>query len=104
MKLAEPAQKLGDNFESSVKTALAAVLCSKSFLYLEERGTGVPPVGPAAVSPAAAAGKMPAGPTAGTAVPRLTDYELASRLSYFLSAAKRCNSSRSNPRIIAAVC
>jgi mono/diheme cytochrome c family protein len=58
-KLAEQAQKLGDNFESSVKTALLAVLCSKNFLYMEE--------GKAAASS-----------------PKLTDWELASRLSYFL--------------------
>ena len=36
VKLVEKSQKLGDNFEASVKTALLAVLCSKSFLYLEE--------------------------------------------------------------------
>ena len=29
-------QKLGDNFEASVKTGLLAVLCSKNFLYLVE--------------------------------------------------------------------
>src|ERR1051325_6790780 len=59
VKLVEGAQKLGDNFESSVKTALLAVLCSKSFLYLEEGNAAKPS-------------------------PRLTDWELASRLSYFL--------------------
>ena len=96
VKLTEQAQKLGDNFESSVKTALLAVLCSKNFLYIEEgnpvfeRNTGFQPVRPAGVPPAAASGKMPAVRTAGTAVirsdavPRLTDHELASRLSYFL--------------------
>ncbi|MDB6038217.1 MAG: hypothetical protein JWM99_2058 [Verrucomicrobiales bacterium] len=59
VKLVEQTQKLGDNFEVSVKTALVAVLCSKSFLYLEEG------------NPIARSEK-------------LTDYELASRLSYFL--------------------
>ncbi len=59
LKLVENAQKLGDNFEESVKTALAAALCSKSFLYLEE-------------------GNIKA------ASSRLNDWELASRLSYFL--------------------
>jgi mono/diheme cytochrome c family protein len=59
VKLVESAQKLGDNFETSVKTALIAVLCSKSFLYLEEGN-------------------------AKAASPRLNDWELASRLSYFL--------------------
>ena len=59
VKLVETAQKLGDNFETAIKTALLAVLNSKSFLYLEE------------------------GNTAATAA-TLTDWELASRLSYFL--------------------
>jgi cytochrome c553 len=95
VKLVEQAQKLGDNFESSVKTALLAVLCSKSFLYIEEgnpmpRNTGFQPVRAAGLPPAAASGKMPDGHTGGTAVFRsepalsLTDWELASRLSYFL--------------------
>ena len=57
--LVENAQKLGDSFESAVKTGLLAVLCSESFIYLVE-GT-------------------PAAPVA-----KLTDWELASRLSYFL--------------------
>ena len=51
-------RKLGSSFETSIRTALVAVLCSKSFLYLVE-GTG---------------------PTPGM----LDDHELASRLSYFL--------------------
>ncbi len=55
----EKARGLGDKFESSIVTALLAVLTSKSFLYLEEGH---------ALAPAA----------------RLTDWELASRLSYFL--------------------
>ncbi len=59
VKLYENARKLGDSFESSVKTGLLAVLCSKSFLYLVEG------------SPAAPSN-------------RLNDFELASRLSYFL--------------------
>jgi hypothetical protein len=59
VKLFEHSQKLGDNFESSIKTALLGVLCSKSFLYLEE------------------------GNPESTAA-RLTDWEIASRLSYFL--------------------
>ena len=59
VKLFEQAQKLGDNFEASVKTALLAVLCSKSFLYIEEGRADAPS-------------------------PKLTDWELASRLSYFL--------------------
>ncbi|OWK45450.1 DUF1592 domain-containing protein [Fimbriiglobus ruber] len=57
--LVEKAQKLGDNFEAAVKTALLAVLTSKGFLYLEEGSVAAPS-------------------------PHLTDWELASRLSYFL--------------------
>jgi mono/diheme cytochrome c family protein len=57
--LAEKAQKLGDDFDTSVKTALSAVLCSKNFLYIEEGNATAPS-------------------------PKLTDWELASRLSYFL--------------------
>ena len=53
------AQKLGDSFESSIKTALLGVLCSKSFLFLVEGSAEHPS-------------------------PHLTDWELASRLSYFL--------------------
>ena len=59
LKPVEQAQKLGDSFEGAVKNGLMAVLCSKSFLYLEE------------------------GESRKTA-PKLNDYELASRLSYFL--------------------
>jgi mono/diheme cytochrome c family protein len=59
MKLVDQAQKLGDNFENSVRTGLLAVLCSKSFLYIVEGNPTVP-------------------------APKLNDWELASRLSYFL--------------------
>jgi mono/diheme cytochrome c family protein len=51
--------KLGDTFESSVRTALLAVLCSKNFVYLVEGNLDAPS-------------------------PKLNDWELASRLSYFL--------------------
>ncbi len=37
VKLVEQSQKLGDSFEQSVKTALVAVLCSKSFLVSRRR-------------------------------------------------------------------
>jgi len=57
--LVDHAQQLGDNFESAVKTGLLAVLCSNNFLYLVEG------------SPSAQ-------------LPSLNDWELASRLSYFL--------------------
>jgi mono/diheme cytochrome c family protein len=59
MKLVENAQQLGDSFESAVKTGLLAVLCSESFIYLVEGSPAAP-------------------------VAKLTDWELASRLSYFL--------------------
>jgi hypothetical protein len=59
LHLVEGDQKLGSSFDVSIKTALQAVLCSKSFLYLVE-------------------GDASAG------APTLNDYELASRLSYFL--------------------
>ncbi len=49
----------GASFEVAVKSALLAVLCSKSFLYLVEGASGAPGG-------------------------RLDDFELASRLSYFL--------------------
>jgi len=58
-KLFETSRGLGDRFEASVKTGLLAVLCSNSFLFLVE-GSAVEPS------------------------PRLNDWELASRLSYFL--------------------
>ncbi len=59
MKPVEQAQKLGDSFEIAVKNGLMAAMCSKSFVYLEE------------------------GNAAKTAT-QLNDWELASRLSYFL--------------------
>ena len=59
MQLVEQSQKLGDDFEHSVKSGLLAVLCSKSFLYIVEGNPTTP-------------------------APKLNDWELASRLSYFL--------------------
>ncbi|MDB6140581.1 MAG: hypothetical protein JWO94_3653 [Verrucomicrobiaceae bacterium] len=59
LKPVQKALELGDKFEPAVKNGLAAVMCSKSFIYLEE------------------------GNAQKTAV-QLTDWELASRLSYFL--------------------
>lgn len=53
------AQELGEAFEPAVKNSLMAVLCSKNFIYLEEGNV-----------------------TANAAT--LNDWELASRLSYFL--------------------
>jgi len=57
--VAENAQRLGESFESSVKTAMVAVLCSSNFLYLVEGSVDRPSS-------------------------TLNDWELASRLSYFL--------------------
>jgi mono/diheme cytochrome c family protein len=59
VKLFEKSQQLGDNFETSVKTGLLAVLCSNNFIYLVEGSASAPS-------------------------PHLNDWELASRLSYFL--------------------
>ena len=59
LKPFEQAQQLGDGFELSVKSSLVAVLCAKSFLYLEEGSAEKP-------------------------TSTLNDWELASRLSYFL--------------------
>jgi Protein of unknown function (DUF1592)/Protein of unknown function (DUF1588)/Protein of unknown function (DUF1587)/Protein of unknown function (DUF1585)/Protein of unknown function (DUF1595)/Planctomycete cytochrome C len=58
----ETSLALGDSFELAVKQGLVAVLCAKSFLYLEE-GRATDQSG------------------------QLTDWELASRLSYFLWSA-----------------
>jgi mono/diheme cytochrome c family protein len=49
----------GTSFEAAIKSALLAVLCSKSFIYLVEGASGAPSG-------------------------RLDDFELAARLSYFL--------------------
>jgi hypothetical protein len=59
MRPIEQSQKLGDSFEASVKAGLATTLCSKNFIYLQEGNAAKP-------------------------APLLTDWELASRLSYFL--------------------
>ncbi|MEI6712613.1 MAG: DUF1592 domain-containing protein [Verrucomicrobiota bacterium] len=54
----EQAQKLDDNFEVSVRASLLTAMCSKDFLYLQEGNVTTP-------------------------TQNLTDWELASRLSYF---------------------
>ncbi len=59
MKLFETSRSLGDDFETSVKTGLLAVLASDNFIYLIEGSAKVP-------------------------TSHLTNFELASRLSYFL--------------------
>lgn len=74
VKLVEKAQSLGENFEGAVKTALVAVLSSKSFVYLEE---GDSKTNFQVRSPNAA-------DEGRTQKFVLRDYELASRLSYFL--------------------
>jgi cytochrome c553 len=70
VKLVEAEVKSGETFDAAVKTAMLAVLCSKDFLYLVE--------GSAAPGAAGDAGKIDAG--------KINDWELASRLSYFLWA------------------
>lgn len=59
VRLVEKAQTIGAPFEEAIKTAILVVLNSKSFLYLEEGDAAAP-------------------------APRLTDWQLAARLSYFL--------------------
>jgi len=59
LKPVQQSLQLGDPFEAAVRHGLTAVLCAKSFLYLEEGDAAKPS-------------------------PNLNDYELASRLSYFL--------------------
>ena len=59
VKLVESEVKSGEKFESAMKAAFQAVLCSKEFLYLVEGRATEQSV-------------------------KLTDFELASRLSYFL--------------------
>ena len=59
VKLVESELQSGEKFESAVKAALVATLCAKDFLYLVEG-------------------------SAGQVNPRLNDWELAARLSYFL--------------------
>jgi hypothetical protein len=61
VKLMDDEAKSGEKFESAMKSAMLAVLCSKDFLYLVEGDLD----------------------KADRSV-RLTDWELASRLSYFL--------------------
>ena len=66
--------KAGDSFETAMRWAYRAALCSPDFLYLVEgSGAGVPP-----------ADRAGAGRTAGTAAPLVDAFALASRLSYFL--------------------
>ncbi|MFT6178395.1 MAG: hypothetical protein ACJAQT_001826 [Akkermansiaceae bacterium] len=59
VSLAESEVAAGESFVNAVKSAMTAILCSKSFLFLEEGD-------------------------AGTERHRLNDWELASRLSYLL--------------------
>ena len=125
--LFQTAQKLGDDFDTALRTPLLAVMCSKSFIYLvegQQNGPGVVPTkgmhlpmnkaGMPNKQSAAAKTFLPvaftatetigttgttaipktvgmrkvgasgAGGTTGASVARLTDWELASRLSYFL--------------------
>jgi mono/diheme cytochrome c family protein len=94
VRLFAQSQKLGDGFEASVQTALLAVLCSKSFLYLVEgestAAVSVPlPTGQTTRTVSAPPTRKVNGKTlqpAATAAASslLTDWEIASRLSYFL--------------------
>jgi mono/diheme cytochrome c family protein len=64
-QLAELVRKDGGNYEESIQIAIQAVLCSPSFLYRPEFGAPGTSAGSAGVQP-------------------LSDFELASRLSFFL--------------------
>ncbi len=93
-RLLKPIEKslaLGDNFETAVKSGLVATLCAKSFLYLVEgsveaalsANADVPP--PSVPRSASTSDKIQAAPASQRASSTtLTDFELASRLSYFL--------------------
>lgn len=59
IKLFDNSRSLGDDFENSIKTGLLAVLASDNFIYLIEGSAKVP-------------------------TSHLTDFEIASRLGYFL--------------------
>jgi hypothetical protein len=61
LRLVDLVQKQGDSFEEGIRVALQAILVSPSFLFRIERDHG-----------------------SGAGAYRLDDYELASRLSYFL--------------------
>ncbi len=85
-------QKLGDSFEASVQTALLAALCSKSFLYLIEGQPNTPAATPSQTGRPLHTVSLPPAPKATGKTPHpstapsspLTDWEIASRLSYFL--------------------
>lgn len=95
VRLFEQSQKSGDSFESAVRTALLAALCSKNFLYLvegQQNVSGAKPMPAGAriqnvsLPPAhkvTGISPRPA-PAAPAAASLLTDWEIASRLSYFL--------------------
>ena len=83
------------SFVQAIKTPLIAVMVSPHFLYLAEPGRedGSKPAEsqsgnkPVAKSSTAVAKASPVTTTAVTAARRLTDHELAARLSYFLSSS-----------------
>src|SRR6185369_18048098 len=99
LKLVALVEREGESFEKGIQLALQAVLVSPHFLFRGEFGrepenatvpvarVGVPPneSGPRKVSARTPkpAGGMPALPNQSAVYP-LSDYELASRLSYFL--------------------
>ena len=86
VRLFEKSQRLGDSFESAIKTSLLAVLSSRSFLYLIEGQPGSANASPGRNSAGVHTASLP--PTVKAAatiqLPRLNDWEIASRLSYFL--------------------
>jgi mono/diheme cytochrome c family protein len=93
LSLVRMAQSRGDSFESGIRVALEAILINPNFLFRMEHdpaaGGSIPGIAGGSIPgiavgsiPGIAAGSIP-GIAAGS-VHRITDIELASRLSYFL--------------------
>ncbi len=75
-RLFEAADRQGDSFEGAVRVPLTAVLVSPHFLFRVERDRPALSEGRSA--------RVEGPPPAGGGTPAVGDYELASRLSYFL--------------------
>jgi cytochrome c553 len=76
LKLVAMVRKQGDSFEEGIRVALQAILVSPSFLFRIERDP--------AETAARASADVVQKASAGVGAYRVNDYELASRLSYFL--------------------
>ena len=82
VRLVDEAQKNGDSFADGIDLALQAILVSPDFLFRIEHGSPSSPSNSASRSPDANLVRSSSTPPT-TAHP-ISDYELASRLSYFL--------------------